>query len=108
MLNVLLQEGTTMTTFHDPRGEVATAADPYTLSYNLAANDGDGTTVALLANGFPDSDNFLVAVGAALTKRLPKLSLKFWNKGNASIPAPDDMLAEIKASCQVAIAAYGH
>ena len=97
-----------MTTFHDPRGEVATAAEPYTLSYNLTAQEGTGTTVGLLAHGFPDSDNFLHAVGAALTNRLPGLKVKFWNKGNASIPAPDDMLAEIKASCQVAIAAYGH
>ena len=96
-----------MITFHDPRGERATESEPYTLSYELAA-DGQGTTVALLANGFPDSENFLDAVGRVLSARLPKLEIKSWNKGNASIPAPQQMLDEIKASCQVAIAAYGH
>ena len=97
-----------MIKFHDPRGEVATQAEPYRLAYDMTDADGAGTTVALLANGFPDSVNFLDAVGAALKARLPRLGVKAWNKGNASIPAPQDMLDEIKASCQVAIAAYGH
>jgi len=96
-----------MITFHDPRGERAVEEDEYTLSHKFRP-DGDGTTVALLANGFPDSEGFLDAIGEILQQRLPKLSLKSWNKGNASIPAPDDMLQEIKSSCQIAIAAYGH
>ena len=93
--------------FHDPRGEVATPTEPYTLSHPIS-DDGDGTTLGLLANGFPDSEAFLNQVGAALKARLPKLTVRFWNKGNASIPAPQEMLDEIKAHCQVAIAAYGH
>ena len=97
-----------MIKFHDPRGEVGIEVEDYGLSYDVAANDGAGVTVGLLANGFPDSVNFLDAVGAALRKKLPNITVKSWNKGNASIPAPQDMLDEIKASCQVAIAAYGH
>ena len=97
-----------MITFHDPRGEVGTEMDPYTLSHDLTAEEGGGTSVALLANGFPDSVNFLEAIADALSKRFPKLTIRSWNKGNASIPAPAEMLAEIEASCQVAIAAYGH
>ena len=64
--------------------------------------------MALLANGFPDSENFLNRLGEALTARFAHLKVRVWNKGNASIPAPTQMLNEIKASCQVAIAAYGH
>jgi hypothetical protein len=97
-----------MVTFHDPRGEVGTEMEPYTLSYDVAVNDGDGVTVGLLANGFPDSENFLNAIGDALRQRLPKVSIKSWNKGNASIPAPQDMLDEMRNQCQVGIAAYGH
>lgn len=96
-----------MITFHDPRGVPAIEVQEYTLEHTFASN-GAGTTVALLANGFPDSDNFLNAVGDALVTRLPDVQTKFWNKGNASIPAPEKMLDEIKSSCQVAIAAYGH
>ena len=97
-----------MVTFHDPRGEVGTEMEPYTLSYDVAANGGDGITVGLLANGFPDSENFLNAIGEALRQRLPKVNIRSWNKGNASIPAPQDMLDEMRTQCQVGIAAYGH
>ena len=47
-------------------------------------------------------------VGEALVKRLPQLNTKFWNKGNAGVPASEELLKEIKSTCQVAIAAYGH
>ncbi len=97
-----------MITFRDPRGEAATPVLEYNLSHDLTAQQGAKTTVGLLANGFPDSDNFLHAVGAALSDKYPALTIKFWNKGNSSIPAPQTMLDEIKAQCQVAIAAYGH
>jgi len=97
-----------MVEFLDPRGEVGTPIEAYELAYDGLAADGAGTTVGLLANGFPDSENFLNALGAALTQRFPALTVMSWNKGNASIPAPAEMLDEIKAHCQIAIAAYGH
>ena len=99
-----------MIQFHDPRGKVATVADPYTLSYDLPqrVKSGESPTIGLLANGFPDSENFLQHVGRALKNALPGVQVSLWNKGNAAIPAPAEMLSEIQASCQVAIAAYGH
>jgi hypothetical protein len=97
-----------MIEFHDPRGEVAVEAEPYTLAFDVAANGGEGVTIGLLANGFPDSENFLNHIGAALKGLLPNVSTKSWNKGNASIAASDEMLSEIQQSCQVAVAAYGH
>ena len=75
---------------------------------DIRADQGAGFTVGLLANGFPDSELFLTKVGDALKARLPNVETKLWNKGNAGVPANDDMLAEIKSTCQVAIAAYGH
>ena len=97
-----------MVKFVDPRGEVATPIEPYELGRDIRPDQGDGVTVALLANGFPDSENFLVKVGEVLIERLPKLKVKLWNKRNAGVAANDEMLAEIEATCQVAIAAYGH
>ncbi len=97
-----------MIEFHDPRGDVGIEAESYDLSCDITVNQGQGMTVGLLANGFPDSDNFLTAIGDGLQRRLPNITIRNWNKGNASIPAPQHMLDEIKASCQVAIAAYGH
>ncbi len=96
-----------MIEFHDPRGEVAVEAEPYTLSHSMAA-DGGGTTLGLLANGFPDSEAFLAKLAEVLQQRFPRLQVAAWNKGNASIPAPAEMLEEIQARCQIAVAAYGH
>lgn len=90
--------------FLDPRGESAVEPTPYTLSTVLEP----GVTVGLLANGFPDSVEFLDAVGDAITALRPDIELARWNKGNASAVANDAMLAEIEAECAAVVAAYGH
>ena len=95
-----------MIEFHNPQGERAVPADPYTLGIDLAANPP--SVVGLLANGFPDSENFLRHVGTELERIIDGIEVHVWNKGNASIPAPDSMLDEIQAQCDAVIAAYGH
>ena len=90
--------------FHDPRAAPMVAAEPYTLRADLAAP----VVVGLLANGFPDSEAFLEAMGNALATRLPQASFKHYNKRNASIRVTPEMLRDISAGCTVAIAAYGH
>ncbi len=92
-----------MIRFHDPRGESAVEALPYTLGTELAAD----TPVAFLANGFPDSEPFLALVAEVLRER-HQIDDRHWNKGNASITVPRDMLGEISSSCQAVVAAYGH
>lgn len=94
--------------FLDPRGSIATEMEPYELSKNLRTNNGAGITVALLANGFPDSEVFIRKVGDAIHKRLPQIKTLVWNKGNAGVEANDEIVKEILVNCQVAIAAYGH
>ena len=95
-----------MIEFHNPQGERAVPADPYTLGIDLAANPP--SVVGLLANGFPDSENFLRHVGTELERIIDGIEVRVWNKGNASIPASDSMLDEIQAQCDAVIAAYGH
>jgi hypothetical protein len=97
-----------MIKFVDPRGSIATEMEPYELSKDIKANKGAGITVALLANGFPDSEVFIRKIGDAMQKRLPNIRSLVWNKGNAGVEVNDNMLQEILADCQVAIAAYGH
>jgi hypothetical protein len=97
-----------MIKFVDPRGSVATEIEPYELSKDVRANKGLGISVALLANGFPDSEVFIRKIGEAIQRRLPDIRTLVWNKGNAGVEVSDDMLQEILADCQVAIAAYGH
>lgn len=93
-----------MVTFVDPRGVPGTAALPYELSDPLA----DGTTIGLMANGFPDSDTFLEHVADAVSARLPGVRFNRYNKGNASALLSQDMLADVEAECDAVIAAYGH
>jgi hypothetical protein len=95
-----------MIEFHNPQGERAVPADPYTLGIDLAANPP--SVVGLLANGFPDSENFLRHVGTELERLIDGIEVRVWNKGNASIAAPDSMLDEIQVQCDAVIAAYGH
>lgn len=90
--------------FVDPRGESAVEPVPYELATNLEP----GTTVGLLANGFPDSVEFLDAVGDAIAALRPDIQLARWNKGDASAIAGDAMLDEIQQECTAVVAAYGH
>jgi len=89
--------------FHDPRGLPAVAPTPYELSDPL----GPATSVALFANGFPDSVLFLNHVSAAMSELLEDVTFELFDKGNASILASKDML-DAAASCNVVVAAYGH
>jgi hypothetical protein len=95
-----------MIRFHDPRAASAVEAEPYGLAVDLAGRNA--APVAFLANGFPDSEAFLDAVAEAMTEAVPGLDARRWNKGNASIPAPASMLAEIERDCVAVVAAYGH
>ena len=104
----LLVKGETMIRFHNPTARTAVAPEPYELSCDIRPKDGADLTVGLLANGFPDSEVFIRKVGESIQKRLPNIRTKLWNKGNAGVPASEEMLKEIAESCQVAIAAYGH
>lgn len=95
-----------MLRFHDPRAATATEVEPYALAVDLAGLNE--ATVAFLANGFPDSVPFLEAVAEALRAELPALKAVHFDKGNASIPAPQTMLDEIARDCVAVVAAYGH
>ena len=90
--------------FLDPRGVAMAPLEPYVGRAALAP----GETVALFANGFPDSVTFLEHIGAALTRELPGVDVKLWNKGNASALASQQHLGEIQAECTAVVAAYGH
>ena len=101
-------EGVEIMKFLDPRGASSRPHEKYDLSADIRLNDGAGTSVSLLANGFPDSQLFLEKVAAALKARLPGIQTRLWNKHNAGVAASDEMLDEMVAAGDVAIAAYGH
>ena len=90
--------------YHDPRALPLNPAEPYELTVSLDKPLGIG----LLANGFPDSVNFLDKVEKALAQVIPNASFHRYDKGDASSVASEAMLDEIQAECQAVVAAYGH
>ena len=95
-----------MIEYHNPDAPVGVEETPYDLS--VAIRGEDATNIGLLANGFPDSVEFLDALGAALEQLKPGILIHAYNKGNASIPAGEKLLGEIGGECVGVIAAYGH
>ncbi|MEO2035838.1 MAG: hypothetical protein ABGZ35_27500 [Planctomycetaceae bacterium] len=90
--------------YHDPKAAPSTPAMPYRLAADL-----DGTiTIGLLANGFPDSRQFLDAVESSLKKSVPNAAFKRYNKRNPSICASEELMGEIANDCTAFISAYGH
>jgi hypothetical protein len=95
-----------MVEYHNPDARVGVEETPYELS--IAIRSEDTTRLGLLANGFPDSVEFLDELGAALRKLHPGIQVRAYNKGNPSIAANEQLLGEIGGDCVGVIAAYGH
>jgi hypothetical protein len=95
-----------MVEYHNPDARVGVEETPYELS--IAISSEETTNLGLLANGFPDSVEFLDELGAALQKLQSGIRVHAYNKGNASIAANEQLLGEIGGDCVGVIAAYGH
>jgi hypothetical protein len=90
----------------DPRAQPTAAVEPY--SARLAAADDNTLVIGLLANGFPDSEPFMKAVGVALQASVPRIETRFVNKGNASSPATAALVQSMAAEVHAVVTAYGH
>ncbi len=94
-----------MIEFLDPRAEASAPIEPYALSVDPTAGP---IVIGLLANGFPDSANFLAHVEKALARELPAARFHHYDKGDASSVVPDPLLETIISECGAVVAAYGH
>ncbi|MEQ8661236.1 MAG: hypothetical protein RLW62_10495 [Gammaproteobacteria bacterium] len=90
--------------FHDPRGATRMPPAAYTCRHAL----GNGATIGLLANGFPDSVAFLDALETALAAALPDVNFARYAKPGASAPASAALVARIATECDALVTAYGH
>ena len=94
-----------MIEFLDPRAEPSAPVEPYTLRIDPGAGPVE---IGLLANGFPDSANFLARLEEALSEALPNARFRQYDKGDPSSVVPDGLLDTIVRECQAVVAAYGH
>ncbi|MFO1188119.1 MAG: hypothetical protein U1E97_00645 [Alphaproteobacteria bacterium] len=89
----------------DPSAEPGVPVEPYLC--RLSASD-ETPSIGLLANGYPDSVPFLGHLEAALKALLPRAGFHQYNKRNAGIVCPPDLMAKIKAENTALVAAWGH
>lgn len=92
-------------TYVDPRGQVIDLEEPYKLELDLTVGS---PTIALLANGFPDSERFLEEVEAALGELLPEARWRRYRKEAVWTPASAALLEEMAEECVAVVTAYGH
>jgi hypothetical protein len=95
-----------MIEYHNPDAQVGIE----TMAYELSAviKGSEAINIGFLANGFPDSENFLRELEIAMQDIAPGIGAFAYNKGNASIPAGEELLSEISGRCAAVVAAYGH
>ncbi len=67
----------------------------------------ENTVVGLLANGKPNSENLLRMIVETLSDKFNFDGVVERNKGNASRPCPEGILAELAKQCDVVITASG-
>jgi hypothetical protein len=92
--------------FHDPRppiAEVASLAGPEPFA-GMAARARFG----MLANGFPDSGAFLLAVEASIAAMHPGASFRHVEKARPPDALTTEQLEVLTGECDLVIAAYGH
>jgi hypothetical protein len=93
--------------FLDPRAEPGLDARPYRQALGDRL-DEPGTVIGLLANGFADSEAFLVEVAYALKERLPNAAFVHYAKPNPSLLADDALVHRMVTECHAVVGAYGH
>ena len=90
--------------FHDPRADPSHPVEAYRLK---AALDGP-IAIGMLANGFPDSAEFLEELEEVLGESLPGASFTRYDKGGPSIPVTAHLVDDIVERCDAVVTAYGH
>ena len=63
--------------------------------------------MALIENTKFNSDNLLVRVGNILINDSGAASAKMWRKKNASVPAHEEIIAEVQKTCDIVVAGVG-
>lgn len=87
----------------DPTTEAATQAVAYAPRPGTLA----GKRVALIDNTKFNSDTLLVRIGDILVKEHGAAGYQMWHKKNASVPAHEEIIQEVRKTCDVMVAGIG-
>ena len=92
--------------FLDPRPPIVEAAHTFE-GLQLRAIPGS-PTIGLLANGFPDSAQFLDALAQRVSSMIDGVKFERVTKVSPPTPLTDAQLSLLSTGCDAVIAAYGH
>ena len=87
----------------DPK--VETQASP--IAYVDRPRSLEGKRVALIENTKFNSDKLLVRIGDLLKREYGVADWKLFRKHNSSVPAHDEIIQEVRKTCDVVVAGVG-
>ena len=82
-----------------------------TRKYDLALREDRSLVIGLLANGFPDADNYLERQAEALARCLPGVTFRAAVKGRSdqlSAGIQEPLLSKMADECDAVLIAWGH
>ena len=92
--------------FLDPRPPIVEAAQSF--EHLELRSIPRAPTIGLLANGFPDSAQFLDAVAEQISALIDGVTFERVTKVSPPTPLTDAQLSLLTTNCDAVIAAYGH
>ena len=84
-----------------------TGADTQTIAWAPRPGALSGLRVGLVENTKFNSDRLLEKIGQILTSEYGAAEAKMWRKKNASVPAHQEIIEEVRKSCDVMVAVIG-
>lgn len=93
-----------MTELLDPTTEAVTRV---TIAYAPRPASLEGKRVALIENTKFNSDRLLAKIGEVLKTEYGVAETRMWRKKNASVPAHEEIIAEVRTSSDVMVAGIG-
>jgi len=82
-----------------------TAAQP--IAYAPRPDSLAGKRIGLVENTKFNSDRLLQKIGDILVAEYGAAETRMWRKHNASVPAHDEIIQELRGSCDVMVAGIG-
>ena len=92
--------------FHDPRPIIV--EDTRSFAGLHLRSIPRAPTIGLLANGFPDSAQFLDAVAQQISTRIDGVTFERVTKVSPPTPLTQQQLMLLTTTCDAVVAAYGH
>jgi hypothetical protein len=84
-----------------------TPAARQALAYAPRPGSLTGKRVALIENTKFNSDRLLAKIGDILVKEYGAASTQMWRKRNSSVPAHEQIIEEVRKTCDVMVAGIG-